>query len=201
MTVISYGSQYVSTKSKTSFTEICFAGIVGFFGAMGTGSSLNQRDVYEYAAYVVPVDDKKDGIESDKKTSYLSISEQVKIIKDSFGLNMSAMAELLNISRPTIYAWIRGEPPKTQDNISHISFVEKQALLYRDLHLDRPDNFIKRPIFDGESLFSLLREEKQINDYMYTLIKDLDTKESQTRAHGLKKNEIRTSDDILNDLA
>ncbi|CAI3137812.1 hypothetical protein MWMV8_MWMV8_01141 [Acinetobacter calcoaceticus] len=201
MTVISYASQYVSAKTKTSFTELCFAGIVGFFGAMGTGSSLNQRDVYEHAAYVIPVDDKNDEAESDKKINYLSISEQVEIIKNSFGLNMSAMAELLNISRPTIYAWLKGEPPKTQDNISHISFIVKHALSYRDLNLDRPDNFTKRPIFDGESLFSLLREEKQITESMYTLIKDLDTKESQTRANGLKKNELRTSDDILNDLA
>ncbi|MDC4061124.1 hypothetical protein, partial [Acinetobacter baumannii] len=144
---------------------------------------------------------KNDEAETDKKINYLSISEQVEIIKNSFGLNMSAMAELLNISRPTIYAWLKGEPPKTQDNISHISFIVKHALSYRDLNLDRPDNFIKRPIFDSESLFSLLREEKQITESMYTLIKDLDTKESQTRANGLKKNELRTSDDILNDLA
>lgn len=201
MTAISYASQYVSNKSKTSLTELCFAGIVGFFGAMGSGSSLNQRDVFEHAAYVIPVDDKKEEINSAEKTTYLTISEQVELIKKSFGLNMSAMAELLNVSRPTVYAWLKGEPPKTQENISHISFVENQALIYGELNLVRPDNFIKRPLFDGESLFSLLKQEKTISVSEYALIKDLDLKESQTRAMGLKNNEFRTSDDVLDDLA
>lgn len=201
MTAIAYASQYVSNKSKTSFTELCLVGIVGFFGAMGTGSSLNQRDVFEHAAYVIPVDDKKEELDSTEKTTYLTISEQVDLIKNSFGLNMSAMAELLNISRPTVYAWLKGEPPKIQENMSHTNFVASQAQIYRELNLERPDNFIKRPLFNGESLFSLLKQEKTISESEYALIKNLDLKESQTRAMGLKKNELRTSHDVLDDLA
>ena len=109
------------------------------------------------------------------------------------------MAELLNVSRPTVYAWLKGEPPKTQENISHINFVENQARMYGELNLVRPDNFIKRPLFDGESLFSLLKQKKTISNADFILIQGLDYKESQTRVVGLKKNEFRTSDDVLDD--
>ena len=65
--------------------------------------------------------------------------------------------------------------------------------------LVRPDNFIKRPLFDGESLFSLLKQKKTISNADFILIQGLDYKESQTRVVGLKKNEFRTSDDVLDD--
>jgi len=203
MTAIAYASQYVTNKPRASFTEICLVGIVGFFGAMGTGSSLKQRDMLERAAYIVPTSSTKHEEIADvaEKITHLTISEQVKLIKDSFSLNMSAMAELLNVSRPTIYAWLKGEPPKTQENISHTNFVTSQAQIYSELNLERPDNFIKRPLFNGESLFSLLKQERTISASEYALIKELDLKESQTRAMGLKKNEFRTSDDVLDDLA
>ncbi|MDH1799306.1 hypothetical protein [Acinetobacter johnsonii] len=202
MTVIAYSSsKYVTSKPRTSLTEFCLAGIVGFFGAMGTGSSLNPRATLEHAAYVIPLDSKKEEFDSAKKVTYLTISEQIELIKNSFGLNMSAMAELLNISRPTAYAWLKGEPPKNQENIYHTAFVVSQAKIYSELNLERPDNFIKRPLFNGESLFSLLKMGKTISELEYARIKELDLKESQTRAGGLKKNEFRTSDDVLDDLA
>jgi len=202
MTTIVYNNKtYVRQKSKTSMTELLLAGVVGFFGSIGTGGFTNNREALEHAAYIVPLDNDLNIQETQDNTLPLTISEQIKLIKNSFALNMSTMAELLKVSRPTVYAWIKGEPPKTQELIVHANFLTHHAKIYAELNLDRPDNFTKRPIFDGESLFSLLREEKQITESMYTLIKDLDTKESQTRANGLKKNELRTSDDILNDLA
>ncbi len=199
MTAISYRSQYIINKPRASFAEICLVGVIGFFGAVGSGSSTKQRDVFEHAAYVIPVDTKKEESNSVETTTHLTISEQVELIKKSFGLNISAMAELLNVSRPTVYAWLKGEPPKTQENISHINFVENQARMYGELNLVRPDNFIKRPLFDGESLFSLLKQKKTISSADFILIQGLDYKESQTRVVGLKKNEFRTSDDVLDD--
>ncbi len=79
--------------------------------------------------------------------------------------------------------------------------VVKQAKIYESLNLDRPDNFIKRPMLNGESLFSLLKQERTISELDYALIKELDSKESQIRAVGLKKNEFRTFEDVLDDLA
>lgn len=147
------------------------------------------------------MDSKKEELDTSKKVTYLTISEQLELIKNSFGLNMSAMAELLNISRPTAYTWLKGEPPKNQENIYHTNFVVSQAKIYSELNLERPDNFIKRPLFNGESLFSLLKMGETISELEYARIKELDLKESQTRASGLKKNAFRTSDDVLDDLA
>lgn len=200
MTTITYSSNnYIRKKPKTSITELLLVGVVGFFGAIGTGGFTSQREALESAAYVIPVSEDLD--HEDKNTYQLAIPEQLMLIKESFGLNMSAMAELLNVSRPTIYSWIKGEPPKSEEHISHTSFLADIAEKYSALNLERPDNFIKRPLFEGDSLFSLLKSDRNIDEGVYTLIKDLDLKESKTRAVGLRKNEVRTSLDVLDDLS
>ena len=45
----------------------------------------------------------------------------------------------------------------------------------------------------------LLKQKKTISNADFILIQGLDYKESQTRVVGLKKNEFRTSDDVLDD--
>lgn len=201
MTTICYPAYTTSNKPKSSLTELCFAGLVGFLGTMGTGSSQSQRDISENAAFVVPVSGKKEGLDTAEKPIPLAINEQIELVRNSFGLNISAMAELLTVSRPTVYAWLKGEPPKLSEHISHIDFLVRQASAYVELNLDRPDNFIKRPLFGEDSLFSLLKSKTTISLSQYRLIKKLDLKESKTRAIGLKKHELRTSDDVLDDLA
>ncbi len=199
MTTIAYSStNYITKKPKTSVTELLLVGVVGFFGAIGTGGFTSQREALEHAAYVIPVNDDLD--KDDKKTYQLTIPEQLTLIKESFGLNMSAMADLLNVSRPTVYSWIKGEPPKSEEHMSHAAFVTNIAEKYSALNLERPDNFIKRPLFEGESLFSLLKLDKEVSEKVYVLIKELDLKESNTRAAGLRKNDVRIYQDILDDL-
>lgn len=189
-------------EKKASLTETLLVGVVGLFGFMGSGAtyavSREPEVVFIYSTLKSKdTSSKQEVVESE----ILTFTEQIKLIKDSFGLNMSAMAELLNVSRPTVYAWMKGETPKLEEHITHVMHVVKQAKIYESLNLDRPDNFIKRPMLNGESLFSLLKQERTISELDYALIKELDSKESQIRAVGLKKNEFRTFEDVLDDLA
>lgn len=191
-----------STKEKkTSLTETLLVGVVGLFGFMGSGATYAGSREPEVVSIYSTLKSKDTSSKQEVVGSeILTFTEQVRLIKDSFGINMSAMAELLNVSRPTVYAWMKGDTPKLEEHITHVMHVVKQAKIYESLNLDRPDNFIKRPILNGESLFSLLKQERTISHSNYALIKELDSKESQTRAVGLKKNEFRTFEDVLDDL-
>lgn len=200
---ISNGYNFINRPKvkKSSLTETLLVGVVGLFGFMGSGATYaGSREPQIVSIYSTLNSKDAQSKQNIVESEILTFNEQIKLIKDSFGLNMSAMAELLNVSRPTVYAWMKGESPKLEEHITHIMYVVRQAKIYEALNLDRPDNFIKRPIFNEESLFSLLKEEKTISESEYALIKDLDSKESQTRVIGLKKNELRVSDDILDDL-
>lgn len=192
--------QYIAKKHNSSFTELCLVGIIGFFGAMGTGSTSNYRERSQHAAYITPSNDTNKILNLPVESAPLSISEQISIIKDSFGLNISAIANLLNVSRTTVYSWIKGEPPKLEQHLRHLDDIVNIAKKYSSLNLDRPDNFIKRPLFNGQSFFALLQSGAVISDDKYTFIQDLDRREAETRITGLKRNELRTSSDVLDEL-
>lgn len=201
---VSKGYNFINSpkEKKSSLTETLLVGVVGLFGFMGSGATYaGSREPQVVSIYSTLNSKDVPLLQEVVESETLAFNEQVKLIKDSFGLNMSVMAELLNVSRPTVYAWIKGEPPKLEEHINHVMYIVRQAKIYEALNLDRPDNFIKRPIFNEESLFSLLKQERIISESDYALIKDLDSKESQTRAIGLKKNEFRTSEGVLDDLA
>lgn len=158
-------------EKKASLTETLLVGVVGLFGFMGSGATYaGSREPEVVSIYSTlkskDTSSKQEVVESE----ILTFTEQIKLIKDSFGLNMSAMAELLNVSRPTVYAWMKGETPKLEEHITHVMHVVKQAKIYESLNLDRPDNFIKRPMLNGESLFSLLnRKELFLSQIMLLL--------------------------------
>ncbi len=99
-------------EKKASLTETLLVGVVGLFGFMGSGAtyagSREPEVVFIYSTLKSKdTSSKQEVVESE----ILTFTEQIKLIKDSFGLNMSAMAELLNVSRPTVYAWMKGETP------------------------------------------------------------------------------------------
>lgn len=197
-----YGFINRPKEKKSSLTETFLVGVVGLFGFMGSGATYaGSREPEVVSIYSTLKSKDTSSNQEVLESEILTFTDQIKLIKDSFGLNMSAMAELLNVSRPTVYAWMKGETPKLEEHITHVMHVIKQAKIYESLNLDRPDNFIKRPILNGESLFSLLKQERTISESDYALIKELDSKESQTRTIGLKKNEFRTSNDVLDDFA
>ncbi|MBP2546437.1 hypothetical protein [Acinetobacter guillouiae] len=201
---ISNGYNFInrSKEKKSSLTETLLAGVVGLFGLVGSGATYAGPREPQIVAIYNTLNSNKDILlkQSAIESETLTFNEQIKLIKSSLGLNMSAMAELLKVSRPTVYAWMKGESPKLEEHITHVMYIVKQARIYEGLNLDRPDNFIKRPIFNEESLFSLLKQGKTISESEYVLIKDLDSKESEARVMGLKKNEFRTSEDVLDDL-
>lgn len=109
-----------------------------------------------------------------------TIAERLRHIRKSFGLNASDMATLLGISRPTFYTWLEGQEPKTEAT-SRILRLSKMADDLANLGLHRPDNLIKRPMFEGGvSLFDLLQQGKDIRSHFETL-RTLDEKEALNR--------------------
>ncbi len=110
-----------------------------------------------------------------------TVGEQLREIRQAFGLNATDMSLLFSISRPTVYAWMDGQEPRPE-TASRILALVKLADEFAALGLRRPDTLVKRPLFEnGQSLFDLLLQGADVRVYFDTLLA-LDDKEAASRA-------------------
>lgn len=132
--------------------------------------------------------------------AYLSVEKKLNEIKSSFKLNISELAEILNVSRPTIYSWIKGEIPKKPENIEHIDFIRFYASKFKDLNLIRPDNFIKRFVLvnnENINLFKSLQKNIDIEDSFFQTIKKIDVKEELVRTSNNSLHTMKNKADLF----
>jgi len=88
-----------------------------------------------------------------------SPAEHVSNVRDAFFLNMSEVAAVFGVTRPTVYAWLDGQEPKT-DAITHILRLSRIADELRKMNIPRMDTLVRRPMLNGQSLVDLLKAGK-----------------------------------------
>lgn len=126
-------------------------------------------------------------------------SEKIRIIKDNLGLNVSELASVLEVSRPTVYSWLDGNEPKPDSSIK-INQLSKIAEKIHDLQIDRLHNLIRRPIFDGsKSLIDIIKNHEETADALAKL-KDFADKEkiARLKQKGFSKNISAPADIAFN---
>jgi len=109
----------------------------------------------------------------------LSPAEQIASIRDTLQLNMSDLASLLRVSRPTAYGWLDGKEPSAESQ-KHISTLAMIANRVNSLNIIRMDLLIHRPIFGGKSLLDQLINQENVTDSLQVL-KNISDKEFANR--------------------
>jgi hypothetical protein len=90
----------------------------------------------------------------------LPFSDQVALLQGALSFNRSQVAEVMQVSRPTLYAWIAGAEPGTQKTrrmLTLLGLVSRAGLC-----ADRPllPRFVRHPLSEhGTSLLELLRQD------------------------------------------
>jgi DNA-binding transcriptional regulator YiaG len=135
-----------------------------------------------------------------KNIDMRSPAEHVANIRDIFAINMSDLASILGVTRPTVYAWLEGQEPKAEavirvQQLSHTADKIKQA------NIARLDKLMHRPILNGRSLLDMLKADENPSEALAKL-KAIADKEAQTRRElkGSGKN-LRSLDDVLSEFS
>lgn len=170
--------------------------ITGLACSIGTGSMLTAHSFEK-----LNVQRYTPEIHIEKRVSKLdtrSPAEHMALIRDIFSLNTSDLAAILNISRPTVYAWLDGQEPKPE-KLPYIQQLSRAAEKMKALNIIRIDTLVRRPIFDGNSLLDKLKNGEDITPYLET-IKKLSDKESDARyiQKGLKNKNLRSFSEVAN---
>lgn len=124
-----------------------------------------------------------------------SPAEQVANIRDVFAINMSDLASVLGVTRPTAYAWLEGQEPKAEAVI-HIQKLSRIADEFNRANIIRLDKLVHRPILNGRSLLDILNTDEDHLEALSTL-KEIAEKEAQTRSKTKGTGKLRLLDDVL----
>lgn len=127
-----------------------------------------------------------------------SPAEHVANIRDIFGINMSDLASILGVTRPTVYAWLEGQEPKAEAVI-RIQQLSRTADQIKQANITRIDKLVHRPILNGRSLLDMLKVNENPSEALAKL-KAIAGKEAQTRREpkGSGKN-LHSLDDVLSE--
>lgn len=133
-----------------------------------------------------------------KPVDVLSPSEHIKNIRDVFSINMSDLASVLDVSRPTVYAWLGGKEPK-KEAIMRIQELSRIADEFKQADIIRLDKLVHRPILNGCSLLDKLKTNEDPTEALTTL-KMIAGQEAKTRPKqkGIGKHR-RSLNDVLNE--
>jgi transcriptional regulator with XRE-family HTH domain len=135
-----------------------------------------------------------------KNVDTRSPAEHVANIRDVFGVNMSDLAVVLGVTRPTAYAWLKGDEPKPEA-VTRIQQLSRAADQFNEAKIPRLDKLVHRPVLNGRSLLDILKADEDPSECV-TLLKEIAEKEAQTRREpkGSGKH-LRSLDDVIGDFS
>jgi CheY-like chemotaxis protein len=167
------------------------AGTGGVITAHGTAESLI-RWVHDPRIHIEP--------SIERKADLRSPTEHITNIRNVLDVNMSDLASILGVTRPTVYAWLAGQEPKEGAviRIQHLSCVADK--IHR-ANIIRLDKLIHRPVLNGLSVLDILKTDEDPTAAI-AILKAIADKEEQTR-HEQKGSgkHLRSFDDVLGDFS
>ena len=108
-----------------------------------------------------------------------SPAQDLANIRDVFAIDMSDLAILLGITRPTVSAWLKGDEPKPEA-VLRIQSLSTIADRVKHMNISRLDKLVHRPLSNGCSLFDILKTDADPTEVLASL-HAIDAKEAQTR--------------------
>jgi transcriptional regulator with XRE-family HTH domain len=127
-----------------------------------------------------------------------SPAEHVLNIRDVFSLRMSDLATVLGVTRPTAYAWMKGDEPKP-DAIKRIHRLSQIADDISQVEIPRLDKLIYRPVLNGRSLLDILKTDEDPAEVV-ALLREIARNEAQTRREPKGSGRhLRSLDEVLSE--
>lgn len=97
-----------------------------------------------------------------------SVAEMIGLIRSVLSANVTEMAAILRVERPTIYAWASGRTSPHGDNVRRLQKIFQFATYVMGKTAVPLGKLIREPSQDGTSLVGLLSEETIHDERVYS---------------------------------
>lgn len=117
------------------------------------GAAVSPGDIIKYQQEPVMIEKT-----CQQTTAPVTIPQKIEAIRESFGLSTSALAEILGVSRPTIYQWIKGQSEPSGENRARLDRVALMAATWnREFPTMNMDHWLTDSEPGEPSLLDLLK--------------------------------------------
>ncbi len=165
---------YADATSTSTFSQLApstapfwTAGVFAFLLAAGTGGLVSTAST----SAVAEIDSARTGSvcrfvcvsksrRDDEEEGIEGSTQVLSVLQHYLSLNLSELAMVLQVSRPTIYSWLRDQSSPQAQNVARIRQILKLAKIWPGISRRPVGLHLKTPVMDGRSVLDLLSQDR-----------------------------------------
>lgn len=151
-------------------------------------------------------------LEAQKEPDVLSYQETIASIRSALSLQIKELAEILGVTRPTVYSWINNDSQPSADNRKRLQQVYRIASRWNQLCRLPAENLIRSPGRSSLSVLDLLKADTISEDTVVERLRELAelrmeqqanadlkqlTGDEIARRHGLKSRKFADQQHVI----
>lgn len=117
--------------------------------------------------------------EVEKEVKYFSNSEMLSLIRANLSLNISELSLVMQVERPTIYAWINGSAKPRAQHLERLQVIFELARFWMQNTQEQLGAYLHYKRQDELSILDLLKDRKIDKGEIFGALKDVLNKLSQ----------------------
>jgi hypothetical protein len=143
----------------TTFNTAVLAAVLGA-ATIGTGGVANLQ-VLNLPTFTSPVACACSvHVRQDEEERLLDTQEKIAGIRRYLSLNITDLAKVLNVGRPTVYSWATTPVNLHSNHRKQIDTVYEIARTWRALYSDPMGRLVREPLENGRTMIDLISEDK-----------------------------------------
>lgn len=164
------------------------------YGAPGTGGSVNAHFLLHKGdwAYEEPTVASRSEALDDQEPRY-EVTDALAHVRSALGLSISDLAAVLEVTRPTVYSWIKGEQEPRAGSWRRVRELQQVAQRAEAYELPRMSRLVRRPLPNGPSVLERLRGGDPVSDEVFRALAELAQAEQNQRDSGKGQESSRRS--------
>ena len=168
------------------------------YGAPGTGGSVSSHFLLHKGDWVYEEAIGEASPEANvDDAGPVDAADALALLRSALGLSVSDLAGVLDVSRPTIYAWMKREQEPRPAAWQRLQELQQVALRAESCALPRVSRLVRRPLADGRSLLDRLQAGESVDEHELQALSELAGAEQAQRdaAKGDDGRNRRSADD------
>jgi transcriptional regulator with XRE-family HTH domain len=164
-------------RKVIAMSGICCAKTFGCYNETPLDITMQNKIIFASHGFTLsnPNDIQILDLDMTRQSKSIITSDILEQVKKKFSFSITDLARLINLSRPTIYSYLKDKNTVPNNEIQNkIELLYKYALQVQEIIPDcitDMRHFIKRPLFGGQSLFELIQKGDEIKSHLEILQK------------------------------